>query len=70
MTVSGSTATNTDGQKTVTGQAAVGTSNVKGVANTQYSTNGNQQSASVGIGGQTTTGKTTTITIFGIKISW
>ena len=29
-----------------------------------------QQSVSAGVGGQTTTGKTTTTTIFGIKLNW
>jgi|SRR5450432_1780636 len=71
-TVGGSVSKNSDGQATVTAQ---GTTNIpgsvaQGTSQVQYSTNGKQQSVSVGVGGQATTGKTTTTTIFGIKFNW
>ena len=43
---------------------------VQGTVQAQYSTNGKQQSVSVGVGGQVTTGKTTTKSTFGITFNW
>ena len=71
-TVGVSVSQNSNGQTTATAQ---GTTNIpgsvaQGATQVQYSTNGKQQSVSVGVGGQATTGKTTTTTIFGIKFNW
>ncbi|MDP4252276.1 MAG: hypothetical protein Q8918_19430, partial [Bacteroidota bacterium] len=69
-TVGGSVSKSTSGQTTATAQGSTNSGSVQGVGQAQYSTNGKQQSASVGAGGQTTAGKTTTVTIFGIKFNW
>ena len=69
-TVGGSVSGNTNGQVILTAQGSTNSGNMQGVGQAQYSTNGNQQSTSIGVGAQTTAGKTTTITIFGIKFNW
>jgi Domain of unknown function (DUF6443) len=71
-TMGGSVSKNSNGQTTTTAQ---GTTNfpggvAQGTTQVQYSTNGKQQSVSVGVGGQATTGKTTTTVICGIKFNW
>jgi RHS repeat-associated protein len=71
-TVGGSVSKSSNGQTTV---KAEGTTNIpgsvaQGTTQVQYSTNGKQQSVSLGVGGQVTTGKTTTKSIFGITFNW
>ncbi len=71
-TVGGSVSKNTNGQTTV---KAEGTTNfpgsvVQGTTQVQYTTNGNQKSASISVGGQATTGTTTTKSVFGIQFNW
>ena len=70
ITTSASTSASTDHQTTVNAQVSSGTSNGQVMVQGQYSTKGNQQSVSVGGGGEVTAGKTTFSTIFGIKFSW
>ncbi len=70
VTVSGSVGKGTDGKSTMTLQGAAGTTNIKGVANAQYSTDGKKQSVTVGGGVQEKLGKTTNTSTIGIKIGW
>lgn len=69
-TVGGSVSTSTDGQTKGTAQGTLGTSSTQAVGQVQVSTNGNHQSASVGLGVQLKAGNTTVTTISGLKISW
>jgi len=71
-TVGGSVAKNTNGQTVgkVEGTTNFPGSVVQGTVQAQYSTNGKQQSVSLGVGGQVTTGKTTTKSVFGITFGW
>lgn len=70
VTVEGSTGRSTNGQSKATAQISTGTSTTKGIANAQYTTDGKTQNVSVGVGIQQKSGKTTSVTIFGIKFSW
>jgi hypothetical protein len=70
VAVTGSASTNTNGQTKVGIQGAVGTGNTQGVGQVQYSTKGNQQGVSVGVGVQQKAGNTTVSTIFGINFNW
>jgi len=63
-TFSATTTSSTNGQTSVTGQASPGNTNGQGIVQVQFTTKGNQQSTSVGVGGQTTAGKTTVSSIF------
>lgn len=71
-TVGGSVSKNTNGQTVgkVEGTTNIPGSVAQGTAQVQYSTNGKQQSTSLGVGGQVTTGKTTTKSVFGITFTW
>ena len=70
VTVEGSTGRSTNGQSKATAQISTGTSTTKGIANAQYTTDGKTHNVSVGVGIQQKAGKTTSVTIFGIKFSW
>lgn len=69
VTYSGSAGISTDHQSSFTGQVAAG-AGVQGVVQGQYTKKDDKQSVSVGVGGQTTAGKTTFTGMFGIKFSW
>lgn len=70
--VSGSltTSASTDHQNQVSGQFSAGTSKEQATVQGQFSTKGNQQSVSVGVGGQASAGNTTFSLLFGIKFTW
>jgi hypothetical protein len=69
-TVGASVSKSTDGQNAITLQASTNTGNVQAMGQGQYTTNGKQQSISLGIGVQATAGKSTTSTISGIKLKF
>jgi hypothetical protein len=70
VAVTASASTSTNGQTKVGIQGAVGTGNTQGVGQVQYSTKGNQQGVSIGVGVQQKAGSTTVSTIFGINLGW
>jgi Domain of unknown function (DUF6443) len=71
-TVGAGASNSSNGQATVTGQVSTNIpgSVAQGTVQAQYSKDGNQQSLSLGVGGETKIGKTTTSTLFGFRFAW
>ena len=70
VSVTGTAGASTDHQTSINGQGTAGPSTGQAMVQTQYTKKGDQQSVSVGAGVQTSAGKTTVYTIFGLKFSW